>query len=71
MRSSFFLHRVLAVSPQNSVGAQVHKLSAHGGQEQRDLSVVWELYQGERCGPTASLLAGLLQRQLAVRQDGR
>ena len=71
MRSSFFLHRVLAVSPQNSVGAQAHKLSAHGGQEQRDLSVVWELYQGERCGPAASLLAGLLRRQLAVRQDGR
>ena len=71
MRSSSFLHRVLAVSPQNSVGAHVHKLSAHGDQEQRYLSAVRERYQGKRCGPTASLLPGLLRRQLAVRQDGR
>ena len=71
MRSLSSLHQVSAVSPQNSVDAQVHKLSAHGGQEQGYLSAVRERYQGERRDPTASLLAGLLQRRLSVRQDER
>jgi len=71
MRPLSSLHRVSAVSPQNSVDAHVHKLSAHGGQEQQYLSAVRERCRGARCGPTASLLAGLLQRRPAVHQDER